>query len=336
MMPIEKQISKIIWDVAKKLQENSNITIEELLDYLGVTNPHKDFRTGGFLFRHWLLCYGPRTLRLEYLKITENRALTPLESEGILSRCHVKRNFFSFLKTAAFTSSQKKNKQFLSDQLVLRGRGLSRTGHRLLSQSLPQPSLSTHETQRDTLLEEADKTIRELVANGNVVVWMDNFNKYYFKQIYSDGDYMLDVKLTAVGVVVVPPHLDLTLKYKSDVIIPGYPRRINDLFGPRVAKVIEDVGKTNVSQPFKNGQVVTQGIKNFPLKNTKTLSKTSKSLDGLENFHRVGMWDADIGCNDGLLDDLKRLVSMLNQEKYNLVIVDVGIYQRVLKVILLL
>ena len=141
-------------------------------------------------------------------------------------------------------------------------------------------------------------------------------------------------------------HVDMSLKYQEDTVIPGTP---TDPFEDEMSVKAFYMGVTKESLSQRHASSLTTLLKldSVPLKprhhrlnDPRHVAALKNSHDSLDNFHCDQIMPINIGSNRGLLQILRDhyVAKQQLQEQctsYTVFNVDVDIYQRIMKVILL-
>ena len=198
---------------------------------------------------------------------------------------------------------------------------------------------------------------RREIEEGPHVIWYDNYNKMYNKQLVSMSRDVL--KLCNWTGRAVRPYLgtqpvSMKVKRSRGEIVPAMPQLselweftevIDRAIIKQTGSTIEDSDSQQIPTDFLDSSFyVLYGASRVPLKpdENKVPEEYKEALrhspDTLENFHPAGLIEQNIGSNEGLarvirqLYDEKNMGSVLGASHYVALNVDCNIFSRLMKV----
>ena len=190
------------------------------------------------------------------------------------------------------------------------------------------------------------------------MVWIDNYNKMFNKQLSSMAKDSL--KLCNWTGCAVRPYkglvpVSMKVKRLNNEVIPAMPKLadlwtqlslIDDAIISSTASTMQNSTGQEIPSDYLDTSLYIQwGADRVPLKPDKNVvpleykAAIEKSPDTLENFHPKGLLEHNVGSNEGLarvmkvLYDKHKMGNVLGSPKYVALNVDINIFYRLMKVL---
>ena len=291
------------------------------------------------MFENYVLCSGSYTSRKRLTSIAakcsrESRKATITETQAIVT-ADANGFYFNLISTLA-NRGNSATRQLFYLSLLLRHKGLSRTGLDLVHDMNMTLSSRTFDTERKLYLIRTEATIKKVTEQPHTI-WFDNFSKSYANAMPTlEAGARTGCLWTGQGLHnYVGPAIDTRKN-----TYPGMPA---SLFAPSMISRLKSSMQAVDSEKyryFSRSLCKKYNVNRVPLKpsvsyldNPRLYEVLSESRDGMVHFHPSAIIDENIGSNRGLMNILRNFqTERQNSEQLSFMTVDCNIFKRVLKV----
>lgn len=180
---------------------------------------------------------------------------------------------------------------------------------------------------------------RTVINEQPNVIWLDNFSKTLARQHPTVERGVWTPMLWTVAAV---KRLHPSVRVSMDLVYDG-----EDVHSAMPLTIVGDpdelhahiTSQMTVSSMYDEAMCVIHNVRRVPPKlpsdswaHQVDIDRMSESVDGLHRFHPIEVNKHNIGANEGLMLVLKDLELMLAPGRYAVVVADVNVYMRILKV----
>lgn len=324
----------------KIIQQYSGLaTIDQWIQASNTAQPGTYGCKGGYLYEFWLFMCAGKELHKYISKLVHSDTLF---GDDTLKRIETdtKQQWYIWILKATHDISQKNTEQAFQLSLALQWKGLSTTGLELLGQGRVSCTKRTHKNKLTQLVEQQAIASKQHLQQPHII-WVDNFAKFIANPFYrlNIGAFR-EANYTALGISHPDnmDHLDTDVVYDiNGKIIPANTVAIFDANSLRdITTALSYYNNYSHVHFYTRSKCVRDKLLIFPTTpDTVVANNEISSIHGLKNFHPTEMVNADIGGNSGLMQVLQRVQDLTSREEgeqYIHLVVDVGIYWRVMKV----
>lgn len=180
---------------------------------------------------------------------------------------------------------------------------------------------------------------RALVAQQPCVIWLDNFSKTLARQhpTVERGVYT-PMLWTVAATKTFHSSVNISTEHVmvEDVIIPAMPP---SLLGAHMVLREYLITRMSTESVFDAALCVAHTVTRVPPKlhddawvSREDHDRMADSVDGLSRFYPLEISKYNIGANEGLMRIIKHIDAILAPDRYAVIVVDINIYMRLLKV----
>ena len=172
------------------------------------------------------------------------------------------------------------------------------------------------------------------------VIWLDNFSKTLARQHPTVERGVWTPMLWTVSGV---KRLHRSVQVKMDLVYDG--AGVQSAMPPTLVGDYEELvahisSQMSTDSMYDTALCVEHNVSRVPPKlpddawiDQVDIDRMSESVDGLSRFHPMEISKHNIGSNEGLMLVLKELDAMLAPGRYAVVVADINVYMRILKVL---
>ena len=181
--------------------------------------------------------------------------------------------------------------------------------------------------------------LSDLATHAPCVIWLDNFSKTLARQhpTVERGVYTPMLwTVAAIKTLHASVRSDTELVFNEEGLISAMP---STLLGDHANLLEYFTSRMNSESMFDTALCIAHNIKRVPPKlpdeawvSQEDRERVADSVDGLTRFHPLGILKHNIGSNEGLMRVIKYIDAILAPDRYAVIVVDINIYMRLLKV----